>query len=286
MVEIFSVKNLSFKYKNDTKQTINDISFAINRGEIFGFLGPSGAGKTTVQQILGKLHPKYDGSIKFEGVELSSLGKEYYQKIGVGFEFPVHYSKLTARENLDFFKGLYNSSIDYIPLCKRLDLEKSLDTRVSEFSKGMKMRLNFIRALLNNPEMLFLDEPTSGLDPVNSRIIMDIIREEKHKGRTIFLTTHLMHVVDYLCDRLAFIVDGKIVEVDTPHALKLKHGTSDVTVIAKTGEKKLFPISGFGNNQEFIKYIQENEIESIHSGESSLEEIFIKVTGIELSGGQ
>lgn len=147
------------------------------------------------------------------------------------------------------------------------------------------MRLNFVRALLHKPELLFFDEPTSGLDPVNAKIIKDLIQQLKDEGRTIFLTTHNMNVADELCDRVAFIVDGEIKLIDTPKALKVRHGQRRVQIefgVDGTWQQRDFALDGLGHNNEFIHLLQRDDIQTIHTQETSLERIFIQVTGREL----
>lgn len=153
---MFKVDNLTFKYPKNKENTIKGISFEIRDGEIFGLLGPSGVGKSTTQKILIKLLDKYKGEVIYKGKDLRSYGKDFYQKIGVGFEMPVHFLKLTAQENLDFFKKLYKSNANTDQLLKRVGLYEDRNKRVAEYSKGMKSRLNFVKALLNNPKVLLL----------------------------------------------------------------------------------------------------------------------------------
>ncbi|NTW91745.1 MAG: ABC transporter ATP-binding protein, partial [Erysipelotrichaceae bacterium] len=212
---MFKVKNLVFKYPKNTENTIKGIDFEIKQGEIFGFLGPSGAGKTTTQKILVKLLNYEMGDISFDEKDLKNFNDAFYEEIGVCFEMPISFSKLTAMENLEFFQKLYKNHAEIQPLMERLGLWEDRNKLVGEYSKGMKIRLNLVRALLNKPRMLFLDEPTNGLDPKNSRIVKDIIREFAHNGGTVFLTSHIMSDVDELCDRVAFITDGKIAEIDS-----------------------------------------------------------------------
>lgn len=157
---------------------------------------------------------------------------------------------------------------------------------VGEFSKGMKIRLNFVRAMLNDLDMLFLDEPTNGLDPKNAMILKDMVREFRDNGGTVFITSHIMSDIDQLCDRVAFIVDGKIIEMDTPRNLKIKYGKRTMKLEYKEdGETKLaeFPMDGIGQNKKFLALLQSKEIETLHSGETTLEDIFIKVTGVQLA---
>src|SRR5690554_4477900 len=221
---MLSVKKLHYKYPGNKENVINGIDFEIKEGEIFGFLGPSGAGKSTTQKIIIKLLRDYKGEIIYRGKPLASYGDEFYQDIGVSFEMPISFSKLTALENLQFFQKLYKNTVDVEPLMRRLGLWEDRHKKAGEYSKGMKIRLNFVRALLNNPTFLFLDEPTNGLDPTNARIMKDMILDFKNAGGTVFLTSHIMSDVDELCDRVAFIADGKLREVDSPRNLKIKYG--------------------------------------------------------------
>ncbi|MHB8097212.1 MAG: ABC transporter ATP-binding protein [Erysipelotrichaceae bacterium] len=283
---MFKVKNLVFKYPKNTENTIKGIDFEIKQGEVFGFLGPSGAGKTTTQKILVKLLNYEMGDINFDEKDLKNFNDAFYEEIGVCFEMPISFLKLTAMENLEFFQKLYKNHAEIQPLMERLGLWEDRNKLVGEYSKGMKIRLNLVRALLNKPRMLFLDEPTNGLDPKNSRIVKDIIREFAHNGGTVFLTSHIMSDVDELCDRVAFINDGKIAEIDSPRNLKIKYGKRTVTVEFKENNQthtKVFNMDEI-KTDEFTQLIQTKEIETIHSGETTLEEIFIQVTGVKLHG--
>ena len=198
------------------------MDFAVGRGEIFGFLGPSGAGKSTTQKLLIGLLRGHGGQATVWGRDPLAWGPDYYQRIGVSFELPNHYQKLTGLENLRFFASLYDGDeLDPMELLDGVGLADDANTRVGKYSKGMQMRLTFVRSLINDPELLFLDEPTSGLDPVNARKVKNIVLDLKARGRTVFLTTHDMATADELCDRVAFVVDGRIVALDTPAELKI-----------------------------------------------------------------
>jgi len=283
---MFKVSNLSYKYPKNTEYAINGIDFEIKEGEIFGFLGPSGAGKSTTQKVLIKLLKNYGGDIQYKNKSLNSYSDEFYQDIGVSFEMPISFSKLTALENLEFFKKLYKQTADVEPMLRKVGLWDARNKKAGEYSKGMKIRLNFIRALLNNPKMLFLDEPTNGLDPVNGRIMKDMILEFKQNGGTVFLTSHIMSDVDQLCDRVGFIVDGKLTEMDSPRNLKLKYGKKDVKVEYKEDGNVI--TKDFSMDEiktlDFHHFLRDKNIETIHSGETTLEDIFIKVTGVALHG--
>ena len=280
---MISVKNLSFSYTK--KPFIEDIGFEVKSGEIFGFLGPSGAGKSTLQKILTGLLPGFKGAVTVNGVEIGRHDSSFYEHIGVDFEFPSLYEKLTARENLKFFASLYQKHPDFEALLSAVGLLPDADKKVSDFSKGMKSRLNFIKALQHDPQVLFLDEPTSGLDPSNARILKDLILNEKSKGKTIILTTHNMYDATELCERVAFIVDGGIKALDTPRNLIMKRGASKISyTYAENGKELNRDVSLYetANDETLSRLIQENRLLSIHSGEPTLNDIFVELTGRQL----
>jgi fluoroquinolone transport system ATP-binding protein len=281
------VEGLTFTYPGRDEPAIGDMTFSVSPGEIFGFLGPSGSGKSTTQKILNRLLTGYRGRIDVLGRNLGAWGPEYYEQVGVSFELPNHYLKLTARENLELFRSLYRGpTADPMELLERLGLGADADTRVGAFSKGMQMRLVFARAIINRPSLLFLDEPTSGLDPVNARNVRDCIREQADEGRTVFLTTHDMHLASELCDRVAFLVDGRIALTDSPRALAVGLGRGRVIVEYREAglvASQEFPLDGLGEDQEFLRLIRDHPVERIHSSDATLEDIFIRVTGRELS---
>lgn len=280
--KIIETENLTYSYGD--KIAIDHISFSVKKGEILGFLGPNGAGKTTTVKTLVKINKGYGGTVKVFGKDLKDLGKDYYQKIGVSFEFPAVYSKMSALENLDFFASFYKNHLDPSELLKMMDLEKDQDKLVGEFSKGMKKKLDLTRALLPDPVILFLDEPLEGLDPASARKIKDLLLEMKENGKTIFLTTHNMYVADELCDRVVFLVEGKIRLIDNPKELKIKMGKRVVRIeyIQNEMKTKEFPLEGLGQNEEFFEIIRNYEIRSIHTLEPTLEDVFLKVTGRRL----
>lgn len=286
MKTAFRVKDLSYRYPTSTEDVIKNVSFDVYEGEIFGLLGPSGAGKSTTQKILTKLISGYKGSIEYFDKNFSAIGLDYYEEIGVGFEMPVHFSKLSGLENVKFFINLYKNKANPEELLKSVGLWKDRDKLVSDYSKGMKVRLNFVRSMLNNPRVLFLDEITNGLDPVNAKIIKDIIRDFRNKGGTVFITTHLMNDVEELCDRVLFMVNGKVAEASSPRDLKIKYGERSVKVEYREENNlnsESFPLDKLGVNKEFLSLIKSNNIETIHSGETTLSDIFIKVTGVDFN---
>ena len=280
------INNLEFTYPKSKKKAINDVSFGIKKGEIFGFLGPNGAGKTTTQKVITGLLKGNGGNVEILGKNLKHWKKELYNRIGVGFELPNHYQKLTALENLELFASFYRGkTTPPMDLLKMVDLEKDANSRVATFSKGMKSKLNFARSLINDPEVWFLDEPTTGLDPVGRRLIKNIIIQKRKEGKAIFLTTHNMNDADELCDRVGFIVDGKLVLIESPRELKLRHGKKIVKVEYLKDNELLsrdFDLNNLASNKDFLDLLKTGNIQTIHTAEATLDDIFIKATGRQI----
>ncbi|WP_432103580.1 ABC transporter ATP-binding protein [Streptomyces sp. bgisy091] len=284
---MIEVEGLSHHYPGSGAAALRDLTFTVGAGEVFGFLGPSGAGKSTTQKILTGLIKPYSGRARVLGRELREQGPEYYERIGVGFELPNHFMKLTALENLRFFASFYRATADPRELLAKVGLEEHADSRVDTFSKGMKMRLCFVRAVLHDPQVLFLDEPTSGLDPVNARLLKDLVLEEKARGKTVFLTTHNMHDAAELCDQVAFLVDGEIKRTGSPKELGAQAaGSRRLTVEYEDGSvtgSRDFPLDSLGEDQEFLKLLRGRRLVSVHSQEPSLEDVFAEATGRRLT---
>ena len=259
-----TVNNLSFQYSKAEKKAVDGVTFSIKKGEIFGFLGPNGAGKTTTQKIIIGLLRQYTGNVDILGKDLKQWKTDLYNRIGVGFELPNHYQKLTALENLELFSSFYRvKTTPPMDLLEMVELEKDADHRVATFSKGMRSKLNFARALINDPEILFLDEPTTGLDPVSSRLIKDIIIEKKKEGKAIFLTTHNMNDADVLCDRVGFIIDGKLSLIESPKELKIRHGRKIVKVEYLSDDvllNKEFDLKNLAENTSFFDLLKSGKV--------------------------
>ncbi|MDQ2691477.1 MAG: ABC transporter ATP-binding protein [Chloroflexota bacterium] len=280
------VDHLTFTYTGANAPAIRNLSFTVEPGEIFGFLGPSGAGKSTTQKILFRLLQGFQGSVQVFDCDLREWGYEYFEQVGVSFEMPNHYTKLTARENLRYFGALYQGPVVKPEgLLEMVGLLDDADMLVSQYSKGMKNRLSVARSLVNNPKLLFMDEPTAGLDPLNARKIKDLIKVQKEAGKTIFLTTHDMNIADELCDRVAFIVDGEISLIDSPRELKLRYGKPEVRVefsLNGKNEQRDFALAGLAENGEFLTLLRDGKVRTLHTQEATLENIFIQVTGRRL----
>ena len=284
---MIQVDKLYHSYSGDENFAVRDVSFSVPKGEVFGFLGPSGAGKSTTQGILTGLIKLQQGRVSVAGYDARHLKSEMFNRIGVSFEQSNVYSKLTAKENLSFYRRLFDvKTREPMELLSLVGLSGKENVRAGEFSKGMKHRLTFARSMINNPELWFLDEPTTGLDPAIAANIKDIIKQQNSQGVTVFLTTHNMFIADELCGRVAFIVDGEIKLIDSPKSLKLQYGEKlveveylkDGTVVKDTLSTVLEP-----DRQRLKQILDTGDILTMHTKEATLEQIFIKVTGRGLS---
>lgn len=279
-----SVEELRYRYPGAERPAVDGMSFEVHPGEVFGFLGPSGAGKTTTQRALIGLLEGWTGSIEVLGRPVSTWDRDLYDRIGVAFELPVGYPRLTGREDLTHFGHLHGRAIrDPGELLTAVGLGEATDAPVASYSKGMRIRLNLARALLHDPDVLFLDEPTSGLDPVNAEQVRALIRSEQDRGRTIFLTTHDMRTATALCDRVAFVVDGRIALCESPRALQLAYGRRELRVEYRTDTgvaHATFPLDGA--SPELQRLLASGRVETVHTTEATLDEVFAQVTGASL----
>lgn len=280
---MIAVESLTFTYPGAAIPTLKGVSLHVAPGEVYGLLGPSGAGKSTTQRILMGLQPGFGGSVRLFGEPIGALGRRLYGRIGVSFELPALYLRLTALENLALFAALYDQPVrDPLEVLAEVDLSDAAGQRVEQFSKGMKMRLNLARALLHDPDLLFLDEPTTGQDPARARLTRALIGRLKARGKTIFLTTHNMTEAAEICDRVGFLNTGVIAATGTPDELERTYGsrTLKVTVATEAGQQALsFPMADIGQNRDFLGHLQRDEIISMHTMEASLDDVFIRTTG-------
>ena len=276
---MITVRELRFRYPRAEKETLRGLSLEIGEGEILGLLGPSGVGKSTFVKALIGILPGWQGEISFGGTPLKELGRSLYEELGVAFEFPAFYSKLTARENLRFFSTLYREETEPVEeLLAQVGLAEEGEKRLSEYSKGMKTRLNLCRALLPRPRFLVLDEPTSGLDPSNAALVKELILRKKEEGVTILLTTHNMHVADELCDRVALMSEGSFQALDTPLSLKRRFRSSAV-VVEFDGTEERYDLEGLATNPSFLRALGRQDFRRLRTEEASLEAVFLKLTG-------
>lgn len=272
---------LRFSY--GTRIAVDDVSLDVAPGEVVGLLGPNGAGKSTaIKMLIGLITPD-SGNITIAGLDMRRQRRAIQARIGVVFEEKNLYPGLTGRENLAFFARLFGVVVNLDVLLDRVGLTGRGDDRVATYSKGMRQRLTVARALLNQPDMLFLDEPTDGLDPVSARSVRSIIREEVARGAAVLITTHDMYEADELCDRVAFINDGKILALDHPETLKLSHGQRNVRVrfrdaVDGVGEQS-FPLD---DTASLAQMLTGRDILTIHTEEATLEDVFVNVAGRRL----
>jgi ABC-2 type transport system ATP-binding protein len=276
------VENLSRTF-NDLK-AVDSISFSVQAGEIFGFLGHNGAGKTTtIRMLSGQLLPS-SGRGQVAGCDVVSEQKRLKPLIGVVSEHQNLYERMSGRENLEFAARLYGQTDRRVDeALEQVGLLERAKDKAKNYSNGMKQRLLIARALLHRPRIVFLDEPTRGLDPVVGREIRRLIVDLSNEGVTVFLTTHYMEEADLLCSRVAFLSEGRIVALDTPSHLKIKHGQNLVKVTLNNGNNLNISLDDQDAGQQLQTLISEGQVQSLHSAEATLEEVFIRIAGRELT---
>jgi ABC-2 type transport system ATP-binding protein len=275
------VVGLSRTFKN--LRAVDDISFTVQAGEIFGFLGHNGAGKTTsIRMLTGQLRPT-SGRAQVAGCDVVAERRCLKPLIGVVSENQNLYERMSGRENLAFAARLYGTGSERID--EALDQVGLLDRardNVQHYSNGMKQRLLIARALLHRPQIIFLDEPTRGLDPVVGRDIRALVLELSRQGVTVFLTTHYMEEADQLCGRVAFISEGRIVALETPDNLKVAHGQKSLKVKLDDGQSLTISLDDRDAGERLEKLVSSGQIRTLHSEEATLEEVFIQITGRSL----
>jgi len=198
---------------------VDGVSFEVARGEVFGLLGPNGAGKTTTVEMLEGLRVPDGGRLEILGIDAVAQPAALKQRIGVTLQTAELYPKLTVVEVLDLFRSFYDHTLPTDQLVDFLDLSERRTAQTRELSGGQRQRLAVALALVNDPEVVFLDEPTTGLDPAARRSLWDLVGQLRQQGKTILLTTHYMEEADQLCDRLAIMDHGKILEMGTSSEL-------------------------------------------------------------------
>lgn len=273
MTNILKAAQLTKTFGN--VKALDHCDLEIRKGEIFGYLGPSGAGKTTTIKLLtGQLHSD-SGQITVFGKD--PFSPEIKRQIGIMSDMSGLYEKMTVYENLDIFSDIYGIRDKKNMIRKALqavDLLGSAKKKVEKLSRGMKQRLVFARTIIHSPSLLFLDEPTANLDPATADEIRELIKKLNRNGATIFLTTHNMEEAEELCHRIALLNKGKIVENGSPEELKLKYAEKKVLITTRDGKTEV-PLE----KDRIVKILEEAEdILMIHSEEPSLRDVFLTLT--------
>lgn len=281
MNHIIDMENVRKNFKE--KEALKNLNVNVVEGEIFGFLGPSGAGKTTTIKLLtAQLLPSV-GNVKVLGKEVYANKKFIFDNIGILSDNSGIYERLSVWDNMTLFAGIYNIAQDNIyEVLEKVGLQEDAKTEGRKLSKGMKQRLMLARAVLHKPKLLFLDEPTAALDPGTTLEIHKLLRTLNTEGTTIFLTTHNMDEADKLCHRVAFLNNGEIVECGKPSELKLKYMKDDITVVLKDSSNKIYLKNSPETGVQLMQWMKEKKLRSIHSEEPTLEKIFLMLTGREL----
>lgn len=300
MESIIKVKDLIKRYGSFT--AVNGISFEVKKGEIFGLLGENGAGKTTTLEIVEGLRSANSGKITVLGEDVSlSCTNLVKEKIGVQLQSSAYYNFLTLKEILELFGSFYQKSLSADDLLKMVNLDEKSNSLISNLSGGQRQRFSIVASLVNDPEIVFLDEPTTGLDPLARRNLWDLITKIRSQGKTIVLTTHYMEEAEVLCDRIAVMDYGKILEIGETHKLieSTKNPYKISFIVPEATDKKIVELAKLGkidnlagksnhfemhlksqtNVNKAVDIIQKMNVESLTVGRASLEDLFIELTG-------
>lgn len=292
---VINIEGLTKTY--DEFIAVNEISFDVNKGEVFALLGPNGAGKTTTVEIIECLKTPDNGKVEIFGINLKDKKKqnEIKRKIGVMPQNFNAFDWLTVKENLHYFRNLYDSKISVDELIDRVGLAKKTDSMYKTLSGGMKQRVGIAISLINEPELLFLDEPTAGLDPQARRETWNLIKKLKQQGKTIFLTTHYMEEAQELSDRILIIIEGKIVASGSPNELIENYG-GNKSIILKNCDRNTLEEKNiqyeidtesqihiiFDNNDQLFKIlaaVTDDPNVEIEIKKPNLDEVFLNLTG-------
>lgn len=278
---IISMKNVRKDFKET--EALKNVTFNVKKGEVFGFLGPSGAGKTTTIKLLTSQLIPTSGEVKVFGKDVYANKKDIFKNIGVLSDTSGIYDRLSVRDNLMLYADIYGVPKKNVEeILDKVGMREDIKKEAKKLSKGMKQRLMIARAVLHKPKLLFLDEPSSSLDPGTTLEIHRLLKKLNAEGTTIFLTTHNMEEADKLCDRVAFLNDGEIVEIGNPKDLKLKYTTEYIKVILKDENKEIMLKNDAESASKIKAWMENGQLMAIHSMEPSLEKIFLNLTGREL----
>ncbi|MDA3844931.1 MAG: ABC transporter ATP-binding protein [Vallitaleaceae bacterium] len=298
-MNVIEVKNLTKTYKDF--KAVDDVSFTVEEGIIFGMLGPNGAGKTTTIECAAGLKKPDSGQVRILDMDALRVGKKLYDFVGVQLQETSYQDKIKVKELCDFFASMYENSSDYEPLLARFNLTAKKNNYMTQLSGGEKQKVAIILALIANPKVVFLDELTTGLDPQARREMWAYIKELKAEGRTVFMTTHYMEEAEFLCDQICLIDVGKIVITDTVEGV-IEHAKLETEVRFKAGKEaadylrgNLSEVRAVEYTEGFVKVFSEKEdiitdiilllngkhiaYKQIDIHRPGLEDAFLKLTG-------
>lgn len=307
---VISIENAAIEVHNLRKEygdlvAVNNISFAVRKGEVFAFLGPNGAGKTTTVEMIESIREPTNGDIKIFDRDIKTSFDEVKEIIGILPQEFHSFERLTVRETLEFFSKLFKKRANIDDIIIGMDLGDQKDKLYMNLSGGLKQRVGVAIALVNNPDIVFLDEPTTGLDPKARREVWEFIANLRNQGKTVFLTTHYMEEAEYLADHIAIIHKGNIIAEGSLDELINKYGQGTILHVRNCKDKNAsdilkendFDVSTSGNSDLAIKIDNKErvleilsilrheciEYDSIDIRRSNLEEVFLHLTGAHLS---
>lgn len=276
---LLSIEDVSLSFKS--KNVLNHLTFAIESGECFGFLGPSGAGKTTTIKLLTRQLVKDSGRIGVFGRPIEHATSGDYERIGILSDTSALYERMSIEDNLRFYAKVRGVTGNNIPtLLERMNLANDRKTLIKNCSKGMRQRAALLATLVHGPELLFLDEPTSGLDPATRAEVHRMLHEMNDAGTTVFLTTHDMAEADALCDRVGILDQGRLIACDAPESLKLRFARNEV--VMRMADGRIVRTTKDADGASVVaEALRAGACRSVHSVEPNLEEVFLDLTGRE-----
>ncbi len=281
MNHIIELENISHSYQKT--EVLKNISFTVKKGEILGLLGPSGAGKTTLVNILTGQLSQTSGTGRVLGDDTKMISNRTKEQMGIMMDSFGLYERLNVYDNMKLFAQIGRADKKRIDeTLKKVGLYNARKTVVSNLSKGMRNRLNMARAILGNATLLFLDEPTSGLDPATTDFIHEMLLEMKKEGITIFLTTHNMYEASKLCDNIALLHQGEIIEYGNPAVICRSHNIREQFFIVLQNDETIVLPNTPESGEQIGNLIKDTKLKSIHSSEPTLEDVFLKLTGRKL----
>lgn len=275
------IDNLVVRFGRFT--AVNELSLTVNEGELFGFLGPNGAGKTTtIKVLIGSLRPS-EGNIRVAGFQIPADFESVKQQFGYVPDTENHIEEFTGRENLELFARLYDVPLSTVDeSLARLELSEAADVVVSAYSKGMRRKLLIAREIMHRPRILYFDEPTANLDAHSTELVRELLRELASQGTTIFLTTHNMEEVEQICDRVAILCRGELVDCDTPTNFVTRHAVRIVKAqFEQDGEviRESLDLDLDDQRERLAEIIRNEKCVRVHSQEFDFQDVFLKITG-------